>query len=364
MRNNKIQPKLKAKTKLTVKAKTLNLIKFLDISYEDLEQQIEEHLQSNIFIENDKNFNFNNTLSEIDYDYTEQEKTLIEEIEPYYLALVPNELEQTALDLLRHIDKNGILDLETDEFIATHKITHLQFNEIHETLKNLGPTGFAELTLKDALEIRKQLGETGTPLGSYNTQAIYNVKKNVDIIFYNYNGEIYFQIQEPYLPEINLENYIKYKNIKDKKTIEFIEKIKEKYFLLKSFIIKRKTFLKNISELLLKTNSDYFKNSEKINFLKIRETARKLQVSPSTISRTVRNKVIQLPNGQLMELSFFFDTKKTLIIKKKIINKVIKENFDLSDNKIQNILENDYKIKIARRTVNKYKNELKEGEQK
>ena len=124
-----------------------------------------------------------------------------------------------------------------------------------------------------------------------------------------------------------------------------------------------------VAEVIVNIQSDFLNGSSKKKALSNKEIAELLNISPSTVSRIVRNKYIQLPN----ELT----TLKSLL--KKRVNKqnqsinitsedlklfideiVTSENkkSPLSDENIKKVLEEKLEINIARRTISKYRLEL------
>lgn len=82
------------------------------------------------------------------------------------------------------------------------------------------------------------------------------------------------------------------------------------------------------------------------------QLAQELQVHESTISRAVAGKSVQLPSGQIIPISQFFD--RSLHIRSTIKEIIEQEKSPLSDTKIAKILS-EQQIFIARRTVAKYR---------
>ncbi len=109
------------------------------------------------------------------------------------------------------------------------------------------------------------------------------------------------------------------------------------------------------------------KGAESLKPLTLKDIATKLNLHESTVSRATNNKFIETPFG-IFELKRFFvnrineensassDKVKTLILE--IVNTEDKEN-PYNDAEIANILNQKFKINIARRTVAKYRENLK-----
>lgn len=75
-------------------------------------------------------------------------------------------------------------------------------------------------------------------------------------------------------------------------------------------------------------------------------------VHESTISRAVAHKSVELPGGQIMPLSRFFD--RSLSVRDRIKEIIDNERQPMTDEEISNVLKKEG-IKVARRTVAKYR---------
>ncbi|SVB91371.1 uncharacterized protein METZ01_LOCUS244225, partial [marine metagenome] len=119
---------------------------------------------------------------------------------------------------------------------------------------------------------------------------------------------------------------------------------------------------------LLEKQRDFFASGiEHLKPLTLREVADHIQVHESTVSRVVNQKYVQTPRG-VFSLKHFFSSGLQLsggesISAKGVQNKIknIVDNEDpktpLSDQKIKCLLE-DEGVKIARRTVAKYRDQI------
>ena len=147
---------------------------------------------------------------------------------------------------------------------------------------------------------------------------------------------------------------------KNKKVIEArsflkgLEKRQQTLFLVGQFIIN-------------KQNQYLNKDSDKKPIVN-KEIAKALAISESTVSRIVRNKYIQLPD-RLIALKELLQKKVNKSedgkdvtpqeLKQYISEFISKENSNkpLSDENLKNILSSKYQIKVARRTITKYREE-------
>ncbi len=144
------------------------------------------------------------------------------------------------------------------------------------------------------------------------------------------------------------------------------EKVKNALLFIKS-IEQRKTTLYRIVESILKFQIKYFNNGpEYIAPLTLKDIANDVNVHESTVSRVTSNKYIQTPFG-IYEMKFFFSKKihtenqgdiSAKSVMEQIRALVEHEDVPLSDDEIMKILQ-EQGIKIARRTVSKYRQRLK-----
>ncbi|KLO24943.1 MULTISPECIES: hypothetical protein [unclassified Marinitoga] len=354
----------KLKQKQSLNQKQIQALNFIQMPLNKLDNEINDFILENVFLKfKEDNLNFY-SLDYLDYilETTTYKISFLEEIKPLYLALVPSYLEDYAETLFEYLDKNGILTISKREFIKKYNINKKDYDLLIEILKNLGPSGFAEESLNDALKIRKEKGEFGLPLSSLeNGENIIYINAKPDIIFFEKNGNIKWQVNIPTLPEID-EIYLKnLKSFKEKSLRKYIEKEMEKLYIIKNAINKRKEYLNVLAEILVLENSNFLKYGNTPKTLGIREIAQKLNISPSTVSRSIASKYFMNLKKIIFPFSTLFNTRDAQKNKKEIILNFIKNNMNISDSKLSKLIEKKLNIKISRRTVNKYKNQLRGG---
>ena len=161
---------------------------------------------------------------------------------------------------------------------------------------------------------------------------------------------------------------------------ELLDRVKEKIEIsnkdnkheAKSFLKgleRRQQTLFLVAEVIVDAQSEFLDGKAEKKALSNQEIADLLNISPSTVSRIVRNKYIQLPN-QLTNLKSLLEKrvnkeKQEINITtwdlKFLIGELIaaeSKESPLSDEKIRQAIEEKLNIKIARRTINKYRLEL------
>ena len=152
---------------------------------------------------------------------------------------------------------------------------------------------------------------------------------------------------------------------------EIVSSNNEKVLEAKSFLRgleRRQQTLLLVGQYIIAAQSEYLNNNSGKKPVTNKEIAKVLKISTSTVSRIVRNKYIQLPD-KLAPLKELLQKKvnknkegKDVTPKelKSLITSLISEenlNQPLSDENLRILLSDKYLIRIARRTVTKYREE-------
>ncbi|RKQ35542.1 RNA polymerase factor sigma-54 [Oceanobacillus halophilus] len=148
--------------------------------------------------------------------------------------------------------------------------------------------------------------------------------------------------------------------------------LKEKYKqvdLLKQAIGFRSNTLESIIQIIVEKQYAFFEEGVvMLQPLTLREIANDLAIHISTVSRAINQKYVQTPHG-VLPIKFFLQSgarqsngkgTASIAIKHLLIQLIDKEEKSkpLSDQVLRNILEEEFGIKIARRTVMKYREQL------
>ncbi len=191
-----------------------------------------------------------------------------------------------------------------------------------------------------------------------------------DAIIEYIDGEYVIILNDVTAPRLNINKFYR-EMLRKEMDIEASEFLKEKLssamWLIRS-IEQRRMTIYNVVKSILKHQREFFENGEKaLKPLTLKEVADDINMHESTVSRATNGKYIQTPRG-LYELKYFFSsglsTKEGEDISSTSIKAMIKEIIEdedpkkpLSDQKISNMLR-DKGIKISRRTVAKYRDEM------
>lgn len=146
------------------------------------------------------------------------------------------------------------------------------------------------------------------------------------------------------------------------------EKLEQARWLLNSINQRRSTMIR-VMEAIVKEQQEFFdKGSAYIRPLIMEDIARRVDMNVATVSRVSNGKYVQTPQG-VYEIKYFFnpgiasedgEDMSKLNVKKRIEEIIRSEDptRPLSDQEIYRRLQNEG-IKLARRTVTKYREELK-----
>lgn len=194
-----------------------------------------------------------------------------------------------------------------------------------------------------------------------------------DVYVRKIDGEYVIRLNDDDLPRLKLssvyQELLKNDTTLAKESRLYInDKLKNADWFIKSLYQRQRTIYK-VMESILRFQYDFFeKGAEHLKPLILKDVADDIEMHESTVSRVTSNKYVHTPLG-IYELKYFFSTAitreggddmasesiKTII--RKMIQEEDKES-PLSDNAIS-VKLGEQNIKIARRTVAKYREQLK-----
>ncbi|EAC1613615.1 RNA polymerase factor sigma-54, partial [Campylobacter jejuni] len=178
-----------------------------------------------------------------------------------------------------------------------------------------------------------------------------------DIFVYKENGEIKVKINDDYYPEISIQT--------DGLEHDFLSHyIKEAKNLVDALAMRKATLYK-IGLMIVEYQYDFFMGKE-IKPMTFKDLALDLERNASTISRAVANKYLSCERGLIPLRDFFafaLDEEgetSNVGVKEFVANLVKNEdrNKPLSDSKILELIKEEFKVDIGRRTITKYRKHL------
>ncbi len=188
-----------------------------------------------------------------------------------------------------------------------------------------------------------------------------------DVFVYSYEDDFVIVLNDEGLPHLQLNDIYEGSlgNASEKDKEYFQDKIRAASWLIKSLHQRQRTLYK-VVESVVRHQKDFFREGvSRLHPLILKEIAEDIEMHESTVSRITTNKFVATPHG-IFELKFFFNSALELddgtqvgseSVKMRIKNLIAEEDpqSPLSDEHIGEILKDELKINIARRTIAKYR---------
>ena len=370
-------------------------INILKMSITDLNNFIEKEISKDLGISVELNYsnqeNYDNE-KEVEINYLTDEKNffqILEEQLSYFK--IETKIKEICIFIINNLNKKGYLELSKIEIKDILEVSNKELKEAFDIIHNLEPYGVGAYSLEECLKIqlkvknliddklflfidnylylladkkydliKEKLNINDEQLFSYidiikslnpipsRGYSVGKIKKIIpDILLETKKDEIFYEINRASIPQIN---------VKDKINDKYYKKLNE----IVSCIEKRFETLDKIMEIIIREQKSFFiSQGKETNTLKISDVASELNLSPSTVSRAVKEKYIKTDFG-IISLRKLFNLDSTVFLyQQKILECIENENKEqpFSDQDIVNLLEKEG-IKIARRTVTKYREKL------
>ncbi len=400
---------MKLRQRTTVKGKLSQTLRgwlpILQADLESLKETLDEASRENPFVQirsghermsgrgiYDANRGKNAVSDEIEA-LTTSKKSLYDRLyEQIIPPLFPTEKsKRIAHEIISHINEQGYFEADPKEVAQRLGVDLITFEKVRARFAYLEPSGVGAVDLLESFLF--QLNEFDLDDELYtltvamirdfesleryrseprfkealrvirkfkNPPAIHYQKEQIqiipDIFIEEREGEIKVSLNEAYYPEIIID-----KGGMDE-GFDFVrKKIKEAQSLIDALDM-RKATLQKIALMLVEYQYDFFKGGP-IRPMKLEDLARELGRHHSTISRAISHKYLSCDRGVFALKSFFAtalgeesDTSNAEI--KEFIKEVIRledRTKPLSDNKILQMVEERFGLKLGRRTITKYR---------
>lgn len=291
----------------------------------------------------------------------------------------PPQRLQKILNVLKTFEPSGIFAENLSECLkqqlSDNNNLSPQMEILLENLPLLAERKFKELArlCKCSIDDISIMTKTITTLNPKPTAQWFNETNTYIIpdVFIKRNklGEYRVELNQMSLPKL-LINHTYYSELKNNKSASryLKENLSHANFLIKAMHQRASTILKVSEEIVLRQYNFFEQGIEYLKPMSLKDIAETLNINESTVSRVTTGKYMSTPRG-ILEMKYFFSSAagsytgnndtSTTTIKHKI--KILIENEDskhiLSDDNIVNILGQEG-IKIARRTVTKYRESL------
>ena len=328
---------------------------------------------------------------------------------------VDNKSLRIAEEVLGNLDEQGYLTIEPMLISDRIQVEEEEVLDVMHLIQRLDPPGLASVNMQDCLlaqaEVRNENNIAIVILRDYFDDFVNHryekimeniscskdemneamefiarlnpsprddqtlTKQNIvvpDIAVEDRNGKFYVVVQDGTLPEIRVSKaYINMLNDhKDQKDVRsFVKKKLESATWFVDAVEQRKMTIQRVMESIIKRQPDYFHSEKRrLQPMILKDIANDIEMDISTVSRVTNGKYVQLP-WEIKELKTFFsegiktdagdDVSNTQVKTrlKEIIDNEDKQN-PIGDEELTNRLK-DEGYKIARRTITKYREQLK-----
>ena len=384
-------------------------------------REMEEDLREHFAQEYDEGTHSGNS-SEVDqkrkyfFDSIVSETSLQEHLVDQLKLCDISEGEQLAVEyLIGSLDENGFLGSELSDLALASGLPLMDLQNGLEILCSFDPVGIGSKDLQDCLLrqlaireqgksvaativrdhfkllIRRRVPELSRKL-SLSTDGIHKAIEVIaeldpapgrrfaadqnrtvapDAKIEKIGGEWTITLNDEFIPRLRINRAYKdlmAKGKLDSKEKEYLKnQIRSGKFLIGS-IEQRQRTIERIANSILEFQGDFFeKGSSSLKPLTMATVAQEIGVHETTVSRAIAQKYIETPHG-LFEFKYFFTPGYEANDGKLVSNTSVKETISelisqedsskpLSDREIVDMLQ-EREIKIARRTVAKYREEL------
>ncbi len=332
------------------------------------------------------------------------------------LSLVPKNISDAVVSIIGNLNEDGYLTATLEEIATTGGHTLEDVSEGLKVLQTFDPAGVGARDLGECLLIQlRHLGEEnsiaaqivqnhlkqlqnkhyqeisrslGRPLNlvlaqidvikkldprpgqRYNKTETRLVEPDVFIVKTEEGYTV--TINEDDIPQLRLNPTYKKLIEQDGSSKDVREYVKERYSSALQFIKnieQRKHTIVRVCEAIVRRQLEFLDHGlDQLRPMMIKDVAEEVGVHPSTVSRAVANKYAHTPQG-VFELRYFFSeavqgpagSGTPLLIAKRKVKKLIDEEDSskpLTDEQLTKML-NDEGIMVTRRTVAKYREDLK-----
>lgn len=259
-----------------------------------------------------------------------------------------------------------VLGYDRDPVLTSLVSEHLEDLEARRYKPILRKFKLSPEDLKEYLDIIQSLDPLpGASFGGGEPSYV-----SPDVFVYHLDDEFLIALNDEGLPQLHLSSFYEdsLRAAKDADREYFQEKMRAAAWLIKSLHQRQRTLYK-VMESIVRFQKDFFLNGVSgLKPLILKDIADDISMHESTVSRITSNKYAATPYG-IFELKYFFNSALSLddgsevgsesvkaLIKKYIAAEDCKE--PLSDERIGELLKEDLKVNIARRTVAKYRTAL------
>jgi RNA polymerase sigma-54 factor len=248
--------------------------------------------------------------------------------------------------------------------VISHHIHHLEKHNYQAISKAM------KISLEEVYEIAKEIQEfESRPARNFTDQDERSIGITPDVYVVKDGEEWRVVDNDRGVQRLFINEALTKRLLNDPQAKEFIgEKLRNAQWLIRAIEQRRKTIIR-VAECIVEKQRDFFeKGVAHLKPMILRDVADAVGMHESTISRVTTNKYVHTPQG-LFELKYFFNSSIRRVADEDIASESVKQAIKqmiegedkskpLSDQALVELLADDHGIKIARRTVAKYREML------
>jgi len=258
----------------------------------------------------------------------------------------------------------GYEDGEPELEIIKNHLHHLEKHNYQAIVREM------KISLEDVYEAAKTIQEfESRPARNFTDTDDRTIGITPDVYVIKDENEFVVLDNDRGVQRLFINEALTKRLMKDPSAKEFIgEKLRNAQWLIRAIEQRRKTIIR-VAECIVEKQRDFFEKG--VAYLKpmiLRDVAEAVGMHESTISRVTTNKYMHTPQG-LFELKYFFNSSIRRVANEDIASESVKQAIKtlidqedkanpVSDQAIVEMLEKNEGIKIARRTVAKYREML------
>ncbi len=384
---------LQLKTKLSLNLLLKNNVEILSYSTFEFEELLQEESIANPFVESfdvkvPKSVNFGEGVPDISaVPYTPDP---LDRLKENIKAEFEGKDLEIALDLIYNTDDKGFITIDLKDISNQHQVSEEYVEGIRKRIMRLDPVGVCSKNVYEFFEVQieelypdkkeeymKLLDKIAS--GSVDEKDRKLLKGfrmfpleggtnsykggRVDAVIEVDDGNLVYFIYEDFFSIKIREDYLELYEKSTGEVKKFLKDMIERINVYNKILNLRREVLKNILEEIVKVQKDFLLGEGPLKGLLMKDIAKKLEISESTLSRICNSKYVKTPVGTY-PLRFFFVRNATEGVSQEELMRRIREIIEnedkrnpLSDEEIANILKREG-MNTARRTVAKYRDLL------
>ncbi|WP_079527627.1 RNA polymerase factor sigma-54 [Halobacillus hunanensis] len=344
-----------------------------------------------------------------------EEKSLADYLIEQTCLLHLQEKERVILNyLILSLDDNGYLTISAADTARSLQVSKLDVENGISLLQQLEPAGVGARNLQECLLLQLRVHHTDKPAAerviaeyldwlaqhkwkeiasrlAIPLEQVKSIAKLIqsldpkpgaalsppstkylvpDIVLENVEGNYTISLNDRFMSTIQMNKQYSGYLGQNNDASAYLSKHYQRYVWLLKSIEQRRTTIINVTKVIIAKQMDFLESGDMgmLQPMTMKEVAEEVDVHESTVSRATKNKVIQTPKGTY-ELRLFFTSKlganeegassarvKTLL--KQFITNENKKR-PLSDQKISDHFKQLEGVKVSRRTIAKYREELR-----